>query len=259
MNLLLTTINILLLKLIIGNNDWGYDKDNGPSRWGSISSAYKICKEGKRQSPIALKKHVSDFTTNKDYVNEWPNTEATLAYVSSGNAISVDLASVHVPFFELDGYELYLKQFHIHTPAEHTIDGKRADLEAHFVFTNDYANAYQVFGVLFDVDLFLEDHDGFFKGLSQSSKITNKKEFCGLELGSLYKAVHGFQSGHVYRGSLTTPPCTEAARFIISDHILSISSHQLDILKSAVHGNNSRPIRNTTELHEVGVFECTLK
>ncbi|KAI9296514.1 carbonic anhydrase [Neoconidiobolus thromboides FSU 785] len=257
MKISFVSISLLSLSpLISASGDWGYGEHNGPHHWGSISEAFKVCKTGKRQSPIALKEYETDFITHENYVSEWHNTDQNLAYLNNGHAISVDLSNVQVPSFKLDCHELGLKQFHLHTPSEHIINGKRADLEAHFVFTDKQSNIFQVFGVLFNLDLLLGDHNGFFKGITQNNQPINekdrKREFHGLELGNLYKSVHGFQSGHVYRGSLTTPPCTETARFIISNRILPVSLRQLNILKNAVHGNNSRPIQPTNLEHKTG-------
>jgi carbonic anhydrase len=33
---------------------WGYEKDNGPARWGEMSEDWSTCATGQRQSPIDL-------------------------------------------------------------------------------------------------------------------------------------------------------------------------------------------------------------
>ncbi len=43
-----------------------------------------------------------------------------------------------------------LLQFHVHSPSEHTIDGKYYDLEVHFVHQHYTENKLAVVGVFFD-------------------------------------------------------------------------------------------------------------
>jgi len=33
---------------------WGYEADNGPSRWGQLNRHWVLCAEGKHQSPVDL-------------------------------------------------------------------------------------------------------------------------------------------------------------------------------------------------------------
>lgn len=43
-----------------GGNHWGYEADNGPSRWGSMDSEWIMCAEGREQSPIDLHECLDD-------------------------------------------------------------------------------------------------------------------------------------------------------------------------------------------------------
>ncbi|KAI9291104.1 carbonic anhydrase [Neoconidiobolus thromboides FSU 785] len=251
-------LNLLTLTLIYGSQEWSYKGENGPERWGLLKKEYSACSEGKRQSPIALNQG-SYFTKTENYVNPWKDSDKSFGYANNGHSLTVDLKDLKVPF-KLDCKNLELKQFHVHTPAEHTVDGKTYDLEAHFVFTNSKSNLFQVFGVFFQQDDKLTDNSGFFNSVLNKSNSTinikdSKIDFKGLNLGQLYNQVDGFKSGYVYRGSLTTPPCTEAVRFIISDKILPISKAQLDVFKLSVHDNNARPIQKLTEFHQPSILD----
>lgn len=98
------------------------------------------CSTGKHQSPIDIKTSAINLFDNKDMIIEWPDLKnAKLAnhnpgvYVEEfeGQPMRVRLPSVN------DGnLTLPLVQYHFHTPHEHTIDGKKAPMEVHFVHTD---------------------------------------------------------------------------------------------------------------------------
>lgn len=51
---------------------------------------------------------------------------------------------------EINGTEYKLKQFHWHSPSEHTIDGKKYDLEAHLVHETPQGQT-AVVGILYKI------------------------------------------------------------------------------------------------------------
>jgi carbonic anhydrase len=57
-----------------------------------------------------------------------------------------------------------LLQFHVHTPSEHTLNGKALDGEAHFVHSNEDSSALLVVGLFFQASDDAET-DPFFTGL----------------------------------------------------------------------------------------------
>jgi carbonic anhydrase len=123
-----------------------------------------------------------------------------------------------------DHYEF--EQYHFHAPAEHAVDGRQADVEAHFVHTNAQG-ATVVVGVFFRrgpepnalLDRILlaapatageEVHLGEASPaeLFHYLRGTRARRVCRVQVNSFY----------AYDGSLTTPGCTEDVRwFLLAD------------------------------------------
>ena len=100
---------------------------------------------------------------------------------------------------------------HIHTPSEHTINGKLLDAELHIVHTDDDGNL-AVVGIFFDRYAGYYDNDFIetvfdaFETRDEAEGSENKK---AVDLTKLLN--YGLDTRHIwqYEGSLTTPPCTE--------------------------------------------------
>jgi carbonic anhydrase len=121
-----------------------------------------------------------------------------------------------------------LKQFHLHTKSEHSINGKQADLEIHFVHTTDDAaaeNKVLVVGAFFNV---LDGYSSpsFIKELVEAIPKVGETPAAVVPvnffevaqtvmIGSLAHKGSGdagfipnFKNYMTYQGSFTTPPCT---------------------------------------------------
>jgi len=108
--------------------------------------------------------------------------------------------------------EYVLQQFHFHEKGEHTVNDKEYDMEWHNVFTNANGDHF-VIGYL----------------LHQSHK--SSKVIRDLLKGKPLK-LHNPCSYWSYPGSLTTAPFTVGVNWIISDCTISITSKDLQLLRS---------------------------
>jgi carbonic anhydrase len=110
---------------------WGYDGAIGPVMWHSLSPDNSACGMGKNQSPINVNSAISlidgsrfDFPTYGDF--KLSNNGHTI----QGEPVEEEAEEF---FSSLGGHEYQLKNFHFHTPSEHTLNGVGYPLEAHFV------------------------------------------------------------------------------------------------------------------------------
>jgi|GEM_PF-3748681 len=97
----------------------------------------------------------------------------------------------------LGGKTYALKQFHVHTPSEHTIDGKRFDFEWHFVHQTA-AGEYAVLGVFMNrVEEITTAYIPLLQALAagKTECVLNPRALVPTEL-----------LGWHYQGTLTTPP-----------------------------------------------------
>jgi len=112
----------------------------------SCASA-ECCPFGQSQSPIDICLNADDgsvqLMTEKDYASaplefNYPQKVTGCTILNNGYTVQINidhennkcLASIH-------GKTYSLKQFHFHTPAEHTLEGEKYEMEMHLVHTNE--------------------------------------------------------------------------------------------------------------------------
>ncbi|POO01785.1 Carbonic anhydrase, alpha-class [Trema orientale] len=232
--------------------DYARDSEKGPQRWGELKKEWRACKHGKLQSPIDLLDHrvkvlpkFGELKMNYEPANAtMMNRGHDIAIKWLGNAGSV----------KINGTDYFLKQYHWHTPSEHTINGRRFDLELHMVHQSHEVNKESKIAV---IALFYKigKPDPFLSKLARDliSIIDIKKE---VHLGLVDPRDLRIKGLKYYRylGSLTVPPCTEGVLWAINKRINTVSKQQVRLLKLAVHDYaeiNARPLQplNGRDIH----------
>ena len=210
---------------------WGYEAQNGPADWASLSGEYALCAHGSRQSPI-------------DLVDPAPATRQAIAfnYQSgvpdvSNNGHTVEVAFGQKNWIEVDGATYELLQFHFHTPSEHTVAGRSFDMEVHLVHRNED-------GALAVVALLVQrgrEHPvlgALAENLPMSGGMPSPQH-TAIDPADLLPSE---QQAFHYEGSLTTPPCSEGVQWFVLTTAIELSDAQFDAFKGVMH-HNSRPVQ----------------
>ena len=135
---------------------FGYSGEAAPANWGKLSPDWRTCAEGRNQSPINLADfveaqlptlHVNYTTLGVNIVN---NGHAVQVNYAKGSQVQAD-SHEHAPYVGMvhyapgsvlhhDGETFELKQFHFHSPSEHTLNGKPFPMEMHLVHGDKNGN-----------------------------------------------------------------------------------------------------------------------
>lgn len=146
-----------------------------------------------------------------------------LAVENTGHVVEVPIpADVH-DTLQIGGDRYELVQYHFHAPSEHTVNGRRAAVEAHFVHTNAQG-ATAVVGVFYrrgpDPNPLLD------RILLAAPEVAGEEAHAGeASPAALFRHLRGVSairggpvcvnSFYAYDGSLTTPGCTEEVRWSV--------------------------------------------
>lgn len=210
---------------------WGYSGHTGPAHWGELSPDFILAKTGKQQSPIDIRNAQSARGILQiDY------NPTTLEIVNNGHAIQLNYKKGS--FLKMDGATYELKQFHIHSPSEHTVNGEYFDMEIHLVHISD-AGKIAVAGVLFKQgkkNVFLEK---FWKMLPETPGERILDKTLNLNAADVLPANKTY---YAYDGSLTTPPCSEGVKWYVLSEPAEISAEQLAEFQKLYKGN-FRPVQ----------------
>ena len=210
---------------------WDYDGLEGPKHWGALAEKYFMCSEGQNQSPIDL---VADLPADlPELVFEYYNLGG-LIEENTGHAIQESVKPGNSVI--MLGKKFELKQFHFHSPSEHTVNGKTFPMEVHLVHQNDKSE-YFVVGLLFKTgnrNKIIDQLPSFKKSrgedpdsdpIDYNDLVTERKDY------------------FLYNGSLTTPPCTEGVLWIVMKQPIIVSSEQIQHYRDLLGFNNNRPIQ----------------
>ena len=219
----------------------GYDGDEGPGHWADLSDEFSLCRSGTEQSPIDLTDAVIvDQHSWTERIGENMLTDGQRATVmdliDNGHTIQI---TNDVPLVAtVDGTEYELVQYHFHAPSEHTIDGRHFPLEVHLVHKSMDGDL-AVVGALFTEGEHDQLWDAVLSALPDGPGDDRHLENLNLDTTELRPAPTTY---YRYMGSLTTPPCSENVRWIVSAEVREISPEQMATIVSRLHDNN-RPVQ----------------
>lgn len=159
-------------------------------------------------------------------------------------------------------------QFHIHSPSEHTFNGKTYDVEVHIVHGAKNNTALSVIGIFFDVAAGGREDNWFIDELLEKFNPSNPNatiwEADHIHVQRLVQELDTRKFFH-YDGSLTTPPCSEIVQWIVVDDPQPISPAQLKFFNdkwksnSAFAGgfgnNRATQLLNGREIYYSGAYQ----
>jgi carbonic anhydrase len=214
-------------------------QETHPSHWsyeqpGKLDPAYSSCSLGRTQSPIDVK----DATPRDLPALRIDYQDGLLNIIENGHTIQVNYA----PGSTLSvGDKTYsLKQFHFHHPAEEHINGKSFPFVAHLVHA-DAEGHIAVMTVLFETGTANALIDRLWKNLPSEKDKANTLFFVCGQVRDLLPSERGYFS---FKGSLTTPPCTEGVTWYVLQSHPTISPEQVKAF-AKIYPMNARPIQAT--------------
>jgi carbonic anhydrase len=220
---------------------WSYHGEEGPGLWASLTPVYSLCGEGKYQSPINIEN--TEVSGGLKWSINYGTTSLRIAHnehmddiIDNGHTIQITVDEGST--FTFEGMTYHLKQFHFHTPSEHTIDGLHMPMEMHMVHQSD-SGRLAVIGILFE--------EGTIPNKNFAKIIANlpnaKGESKHITDTNLELRVHLPEDNYAYHymGSLTTPPCSEDVQWLVLRDKVSLTKEQLEAFSSRIGPNNRPP------------------
>ncbi|VAH98244.1 unnamed protein product [Triticum turgidum subsp. durum] len=197
---------------------YSLDAENGPAHWGDIKEEWSACGKGNMQSPIDLASPRVSLVRGLGYLNH-SYAPANATIVNRGHDIMLkfegDAGSVSI-----GGTPYFLRQLHWHSPTEHSVNGRRYDMELHMFHESTEGKA-AVIGIFYEIGA----HDAFLHKLEPYLEMIADRKDREEKMGMMDpRGARGKASVYYrYLGSLTTPPCSEGVIWTIVKRVRPVS------------------------------------
>lgn len=223
--------------------NWGYLGDTSPEHWSELSPEFQLCQTGQQQAPI----DIAAATASESEQLQISYHPTSLSITNTLRTLQVNYAPGS--FLTFQGETFQLLQFHFHHPSEHRLLGKSFDLEIHLVHRSP-AGKLAVIGVFAQVGKFnstlkpIWDAMPAQPGKVEKNTLINAAQLLPPDRAEKGTALHhSFQHQfYKYRGSLTTPPCTENVLWFVMTQPIEVSAEQVRQF-AALFPLNARPIQ----------------
>ncbi len=218
------------------------------------------CKEGLEQSPIDLPEMKSAISSPVTPLFHYEEVAAMSKITTLDGELKAE-EYLKIKYYKnalrifhsnlgkvvtLDGAVYIAEEIVFHTPSEHTIDGKRFDMEMqiiHYGQTKGDISKQVVLSFLFQkkpgvYNKFIDDVD-FFSLPNPTNKerdITNNLFIPKVFYSSTDEDIPAMKpfSFYTYQGSITFPPCTERTIHYVASEPIPIGSAPLQLIKEAL-------------------------
>ena len=220
------------------DSHWTYGKGDatGPSHWGKLDDQFAQCEKGREQSPIDLKGAVTKASAPQI---RWFYNPVAVNVENNGHTIVVKMPHDQNHIL-IDDEQYTLVQLNFHSPSEHRIGGIPSEMEMHLVHSNAQGGL-AVIGVMLNEkaggeNLFLKP---LWKILPRDFN-TKASETPTLNLAKLLPTHRDYFH---YKGSLTTPPCSEGVRWFVLKEPVTLSGSQVELYSGIFDGSTNRPVQ----------------
>lgn len=207
---LATALCLALLCAPAAATEWGYS--HGTEGWGELDPAFGTCTSGHQQSPIDIIQSKSGTPSGLAPLNFHYATSTAFGIDHLGHTVQATVPAGN--WLSIGNKTYQLVQFHFHTPSENFLDGEQYPLELHLVH-RAADNTLAVVGVFFD--------QGAADSQLQKLVAVLPHEEGGHGAVTAFNLRSLVPNGRIHRfkGSLTTPPCSENVAW----HVVSTRKH----------------------------------
>jgi methyl-accepting chemotaxis protein len=211
---------------------WTYEGAEGPKSWGSLSGDYATCASGKAQSPI----NITGASEGSLPGIQLDYEKIPLKILNNGHTVQVDYGMNGRA--ALPSGATRIAQFHFHAPSEHQINGKSFPMEVHFVH-KDPAGKLAVIGVMFVAGKANPALEAMWAKMPTGKDQEIQAKEVVVSASDLMPKDRSF---YHYKGSLTTPPCSEGVSWYVMKKPIEASRDQISRFQK-LFGHNERPVQ----------------
>ncbi|MBK8921582.1 MAG: DUF3421 domain-containing protein [Saprospirales bacterium] len=216
---------------------WEYGEQE---HWAELCHPFLEC-DGTSQSPINITGWEEDASLLNWLEVQYDPLGSDL--INNGYTLEFEVPEEYIGQtsgnLRLGSDEYKLLQFHFHSHSEHSINGTYFPMEVHLVHKNERTGALAVLGVLFRAGA---ENKALAKLINAGLPKSAGNHGSNLERhpGELLPPGGGY---FTYRGSLTTPPCSEIVTWFVFDTPVEASREQINRFAPLLH-DDYRPLND---------------
>jgi len=208
---------------------WSYEGEGGPENWAKLEGKFATCESGKEQSPIDI---VGAHPMGLQPLEFHYVAMAKPTIINNGHTLQVNYAPGS--YAMIGGKKYNLLQFHFHSPAENKVNGVQYDFVTHLVHKSDDGQLAVV-----GVKAKAGGDNAFLKPILDAAPAVKGEAVASadIDVNTLLPSDKGYYN---FKGSLTTPPCSEGVNWNVLKNPVELSAGQLGQFKK-IFPMNARP------------------
>jgi len=213
---------------------WSYEGETGPDAWGRLRPDWRVCSEGRRQSPIDLRDGLAVDLAPVKF--QYRSTGFRIR--DTGNTLQVDVGEGMG--MEVRGVRYELEHFTLHRPSQERVGGMAYDMTMYL----EHRSADGQVAILSVLLTTGEAPNPLLQTLWNNLPLDRGREFVPDAMIDLAAFLPTDPAHFLYIGSLPAPPCTEDVVWVVMKTPVIMSADQLAVF-ARLYPRNIRPIQPT--------------